>query len=1298
MRVFNKQFVFSPSDFVTFFESEFASYMDHFIKVVSKESLKKKGVHADPPDPLFEIIAQMGLQHEKEVIEMNSKNNSILKIDKKKYNQKACLQKTLSAMKEGVDLIYQGAIQADQTRYSQTQFTSHQSNQIPNSEVKSGIDSSQNPLQNSNNPSKNFLFGYVDLLEKTKGTSTLGDYYYTPYDIKMAVHPSPSAIVQLCCYSDLLCSIQKALPEKIKIITKDKTVYSFRTKQFFYFYQLLKEKFLDYHFNFDSKIIPLPIKQQNHKNWNVFSKKILQSLDDISLVAEIRQSQTEKLKQAHITTMTELAQTSQNQIPKLANSTFKKLKSQARLQVSSREKNKILFEILADREEGQGLESLPPPHPADIFFDMEGYPFLGEDGLEYLYGNVIYEKPQKESKESLYQSSKESSSENFQKSSFKTSKENLKHLCFWAEEKSKEAIAFKSWIDWAYERWEKNPGMHIYHYGHYETSTLKRLMSRYGIRESQVDTFLRNEVFVDLYRVVKQGLRVGLFSYSLKEIEKLYYDKRKTEVQSGGDSAVQFFYFLNSKFNSQKLSPSNRVSRKKFKSEELIRNVVDYNISYSREKGNSEYKILGDSSKESNRDKKDKIRIENGISKKEGIRASSPFLRRIEDYNRDDCFSTKELCQFLWRLQKKQRISYKPLKEESLFEEERKGIRSDCQEKAQELLSFVPLEKRGFSLKEIKTHLNPDLETGLKTDQGLYLAELLASLLEFYIREDKPGWWSYYENFKKEEWERLEDRDIISSCYLVNQNWDSCNIRFEAKQEFDFQEGDQVLILENKNPFESYKILKLDRVKNTVCLKLTSQMNIPEETAFNLAPARESFFKNNIFKSLLETANEFSFNKKKFGLKKCIHDLLLKTPPDLSKRKGPLVLNKKNLVKEVSNHVLNLKDSVLCIQGPPGSGKTYIATHIILYLIQKGKRIGVTSNSHKAILNLLKVLCKQSQIQQKNFKPFRCEKICKTGAIEDEKKTIGTLPINLVSKVSVSANIVGATTYFFSRNSEREAYDYLFVDEASQLSLANTVSAARSAKNIILLGDQNQLDQPIKATHPGESGQSVLSYYTDGQNTIPEDRGVFLPISYRLHPRICRFVSDNFYDSSLFPDPANKNQKILLSSSLKGKIADSGLAFIPVNHSGNREASWEEVEVLSCLYKYLLDCQWSDKNKKISKITTKDVLIVAPYNLQVSYIKRKLKHKGLRVASIDKFQGQEAPISILSLSASSIQEAPRGIGFLFNKNRLNVAISRAKCLSILIGSKNLLNTNINTLPSMELMNIWCQIALSKTSY
>ena len=636
--------------------------MDHFEKVVSEEIIKKHGVHHDPKDPLFDVIAQMGNEHEKAVISSIEGQEKITQIEKDKFNRSDCIKQTLSAMKNGVDKICQAAIQTDG------------------------------------------MFGYADLLEKIQGQSHLGDYYYIPCDIKIASHPTSSAIIQLCCYCDILEEIQGTLPGNIKIITKNKITHTFQTRQFFYFYQFLKRKFLYYHSSFSPENMPIPKKHQDHRDWTVFAKKRLHTLDDISLVAGIRQTHCENLKRKNIKTMDELSKCNAERIKGMPGSTFRALKDQASLQVSSRENIKPVFKVLSHTGERLGLEILPAPNEADVFFDMEGYPFLAKEGLEYLYGNVVNEEP--------------------------------KYICFWAESKAKEAVAFKNWIDWAYNRWKKNKQMHIYHYGHYETSTIKRLMGRYGIGELEVDNLLRNHVFVDLYRVVVQGLRIGIFSYSLKEVEKLYYEKRDTQIQSGSESAVQFFHFLNSE---ETLKPS-------------------------------------------------------------------PFLKNIELYNKDDCFSTRDLCQFLWSLQKAHSIKYIPHLEESPGEQqERTGIRGDCERKARQLLSLVPIEKRGLPLS--------------KAGPRYYVPELLAYMLEFHIREDKPSWWDYFSRFDRDDEEMFEDRYTIASCQFIKNTQMKCQIKFEKEQEIGFDVEDDVLILENDDPWESYKIVELDLIKGILCLK-----------------------------------------------------------------------------------------------------------------------------------------------------------------------------------------------------------------------------------------------------------------------------------------------------------------------------------------------------------------------------------------------------------------------------------------------------------------------------------------------
>ncbi len=1135
MRFYYNKITFSPSDLVRFFESEFASYMDHFEKIVSEEIQKELGADRDPSDPLLELIRNMGNQHEEDIINKWEKTNSIVRIEKE--NREASIKQTLLAMKSGEEKIYQAAI-GNET-----------------------------------------IFGYADLLVKKKGASKLGDYHYIPYDFKIARHPKSTALIQLCCYCDILQSIQELLPPSLAVVTKDERSHFFKTTAFFYFYQFLKERFLHFHSHFSGDHIPIPDKMAEHRDWSLFAKKRLHILDDISLVAGIRSTHCTILRKAGIKKLSELPKQKKDSfsIKGIPTTILKTLKDQADMQLKSKEKTMPSFKVLPHIGERRGLEMLPPAHTADIFFDMEGYPLLGKEGLEYLYGNAVHEAE--------------------------------KYICFWATNEQEEVSAFKKWLDWAYERWEKKRGMHIYHYGHYEPSTIKKLMGKYGAGEEKIDNLLRNHVFVDLHRIVIQGLRIGTFSYSLKEVERLYHSKRETSVKSGGQAAVSFFHFLNSN-----------------------------------------------------------DRTEN-----------SPFLKRIKSYNQDDCLSTKKLCQLLWSLQEKNNIKYiSPFKKESEEQKHRHpSIKEDCREKAHELLSQVPARKRTWHLSQ------------MEKETGLYITNMLANLLEFHIREDKPGWWDYFSRLDMKEEEMLEDKNTITFCrWLEFQNY-THKVQFEKEQEIGFREGEKVIILENTDDIRNtYIILKLNLIEGIIYLQPNKKNSIPKKGTFTLVPEKNDLYKRNLFLSLLKTANDFSPQSRFFGLKKCIHDLLLRKAPDLPNHKGALIINKDKIIEEVSSHVLNLQNSVFCIQGPPGSGKTYTAAHIILNLIKNGKRIGVTANSHKAILNILKTIYEQN----KESIVFQCQKVKDSRGGNEEKNFLKKWPIELVesNQVNKSTQVVGGTTFFFSRNTEENAYDYLFVDEASQVSLSNLVAAARSTKNIILIGDQNQLDQPIQASHPGESGHSALTYYTDGKTTISEDKGVFLPVSYRMHPSLCQFISNHFYDGKLIHHSTTEKQKIILTNT-SIQLPESGLCFIPVEHSGNVHSSMEEAKVVSDFYKQLLKVQWKNREGKINNITTKDILIVAPYNFQVACLKQELSIEEARIASVDKFQGQEAPICILSLAASTIQDAPRGISFLLNKNRLNVALSRAKCLSIVVGSKNLTDTNISSIPNMELMNIWCQI-------
>jgi superfamily I DNA and/or RNA helicase len=269
-----------------------------------------------------------------------------------------------------------------------------------------------------------------------------------------------------------------------------------------------------------------------------------------------------------------------------------------------------------------------------------------------------------------------------------------------------------------------------------------------------------------------------------------------------------------------------------------------------------------------------------------------------------------------------------------------------------------------------------------------------------------------------------------------------------------------------------------------------------------------------------------------------------------------------------------------------------------------------------------------------------------------------------------------------------DTLDYLFVDEAGQVSLGHLAAMGAAAKNIIIIGDQMQLSQPVQGTHPGDSGKSTLEYLLEGQDTVPEHRGILLPVSYRLNPSICDFISEAVYEGRLKPAPGNWQQKLYRPLDENLGIGSEGIGFIDVSHEGRSQRSDEEGEVISGLFHRALKNRYIDSNGIERDMTMDDIMIVAPYNAQVNYLKKVLP-VGARVGTIDLFQGQEAQVVLISMTTSSKDSLPRNIEFLFSRNRLNVAVSRAKCLAVVVASPRLLTISCRTIGQMKLVNFLC---------
>jgi uncharacterized protein len=284
------------------------------------------------------------------------------------------------------------------------------------------------------------------------------------------------------------------------------------------------------------------------------------------------------------------------------------------------------------------------------------------------------------------------------------------------------------------------------------------------------------------------------------------------------------------------------------------------------------------------------------------------------------------------------------------------------------------------------------------------------------------------------------------------------------------------------------------------------------------------------------------------------------------------------------------------------------------------------------------------------------------------------------------ANVLGGTAWVWSRPDFFQTVDVLFVDEAGQMSLANVLAMSQAANSIVLLGDPRQLEQPLKGTHPDGAEVSALEHLLAGAKTIPQEQGLFLSQTWRLHPAICSFTSELFYEGRLESYPGLEQQQI------QGHpwLGIHGLWFVPVEHEGNQNASAEEVERVAEIVESLLQPEivWTNKDGFSRRLRLEDILIVSPYNAQVSDIARRITD--VRVGTVDKFQGQEAPVLIYSLTTSSPEDAPRGMEFLYSLNRLNVATSRARALCILVGSPELFLPESRSPRQMQLANAFCR--------
>jgi uncharacterized protein len=1002
---------------------------------------------------------------------------------------------------------------------------------------------------------KDAWLGYPDFLVRNGDP---GAAIFEPEDAKLSRSAKGEYVLQLGIYAELLEELF-GIPVQggvIHVAAGEPEPFDLRRTRFIL--RRLMRTFERFVADANRATKPQPCAACAQCDYKVRCESEWREADSPFFVAGVSGAQVAKLAAAGVTTLAQLAALPAGaKVDGMGAETLVKLSAQARLQGAARTSGQHNFELLPYAR-GRGFAMLPAPDEGDLYFDMEGDPLAGE-GLEYLFG--VYGRLNGE-----------------REPAFRP---------IWAHNPAEEKAAFENLMRLLIEQARRHPGARIYHYAAYETTALKRLAMRYATMEAELDQLLRERRFVDLYRVVVQALRASTESYSIKDLEALYWRERSGDVTTASDSIVEYERWCLTKDNA--------------------------------------------------------------------------ILDSIAAYNKDDCVSTAHLHAWLEKL-RPAGVNLEIVDDTAGEKREQSAERAQLEARKQALAAAVRASQQGDAR----------------------VRDLIAELLWFHQRSQKPGWWALFERQAWSEDELVDDAESLGGLQL-----DASTAPVPVKRSFDttfvfppqdtkLKVGDTPRIAETLG--NAGTIVELSAEDGRIVLRRGAKAPAMPER-FSLVPAPINL--QGVPDAVLAFADRFTRGASQDD--QALLDLLMRRAPRLRGRTAGLPIRAKDepLTEAVIRAVTDLDHSYLFIQGPPGTGKTYTAAQTIVALLRAGKRVGVSSNSHKAINKLLAEV--DARAAEAQFR-FSGAKKGNDGKPETEYDSANIVTVTKSEDVTRQHRLVGGTVFHFCRDDQRATYDYLFVDEAGQVSLGNLVAMGAAAANIVLVGDQMQLHQPVQGVHPGETGLSSLEYLLEDRATVPEDRGILLNESRRLHPDLCKFISEAIYDGRLEAHPSTAARFLQLRDGAPSALRSAGLSFVPIAHDGCTQSSRAEAEAIVQLVHDLLT-QEVVREGSASPLKLEDILIVAPYNLQVNLLKQLLPPDA-QVGTVDKFQGQEAAVVIVSMTTSKGVEAPRGTEFLFNPNRFNVAVSRAECLAVVVHGAQLLEGAWTKIDDLRRLNLF----------
>lgn len=606
----------------------------------------------------------------------------------------------------------------------------------------------------------------------------------------------------------------------------------------------------------------------------------------------------------------------------------------------------------------------------------------------------------------------------------------------------------------------------------------------------------------------------------------------------------------------------------------------------------------------------------------------------VEGYNRDDCVSALRLREWLEHLRETVESSGTVVPRPESEDGKPSDALSEHQQQVQALMG------------KLTEDVPPEIDDRSEEQQARWL---LANLLEWHRREDKTAWWEFYRLRELSEDELIDERAAISKLVYVERLEEGKRKtpvdRYSFPvQDTDLGEEDKLCIPPEGAKFGS--VAAIDIVRRTLDIKKRrDQADAHPKAVFthSIVPSQElAAALIRIAEDVIERGIEAD------GQYRAARDLLLGKPPRLSS--GAFAIDgRENAVEFAVRTGPALDDTILAIQGPPGSGKTYVGAEMICELARRGLRVGVTAVSHKVIRNLQN---KVVEAAKRNKQRIRCAE--KVNEKEEEPTTITETTDNgeiLGWLREREIDVAGGTAWLWAREEAENALDVLFIDEAGQMSLANVLAVSTAAKNIVLLGDPQQLEQPQQGSHPEGTHVSALDHILGEHQTIPKERGIFLSETWRLAPSICRFTSELFYDGRLASLRGLERQKLIGTAPFEG----AGLWIIQAEHEGNQNSSPEEVKIVERVVSALLKpgAKWINSKGVAQALKPTDILVVSPYNAQVSLLGEKLRSRGISVGTVDKFQGQEAPVVIYSMATSRYRV---GIRHIWTRQRFHAQV------------------------------------------